>query len=115
MSIDIEVDSFRSSILYWVGILEGEANLQFVQELNGGKSDVATWRVVSILSEADGITAPGTGSPCFFPVLYRAAVITREAVDQSKSAAPSTSATARSTRVASVTIQSDMAGQLSSA
>lgn len=56
MSIDIEVDSFRSSILYWVGILEGEANLQFVQELNGGKSDVATWRVVSILSEADGIT-----------------------------------------------------------
>lgn len=56
MSIDIEVASFRSSFLYWIGVLEGEANLQFVQELNGGKADVATWRVVSILSEMDGIT-----------------------------------------------------------
>ncbi|WP_157982226.1 MarR family winged helix-turn-helix transcriptional regulator [Oceanicella sp. SM1341] len=56
MTIDIEVDTFRSSILYWIGILEGEANLQFVQEMKGGKSDVPVWRTLSILSELDGIT-----------------------------------------------------------
>lgn len=53
---DIESESFQSSILYWVGILEHEANLQFVQEINGGKAEVPVWRTLSILSECDGAT-----------------------------------------------------------
>lgn len=53
---DIENDSFQSSILYWVGILENEANLQFVQEIDGGKADVQIWRTLSVLSACDGIT-----------------------------------------------------------
>jgi DNA-binding MarR family transcriptional regulator len=56
MTVDIEGDSFRSSILYWIGILETEANLQFVQETGGAKSDVSIWRTLSILSEIDGAT-----------------------------------------------------------
>lgn len=55
MSIDLEGDSFRSSILYWIWVLESEANLQFVKATGGGKSNVAIWRTLSVLSELDGI------------------------------------------------------------
>jgi DNA-binding MarR family transcriptional regulator len=55
-AMDIEEQSFRTSILYWIGSLEELANLQFVKEMGGAKSVVARWRTLSVLSELDGAT-----------------------------------------------------------
>lgn len=52
----IEEESFLTSILYWIGILEQMSNVQFIQEINGAKSDVSVWRTLSILSELSGLT-----------------------------------------------------------
>ncbi|WP_158971543.1 MarR family winged helix-turn-helix transcriptional regulator [Chachezhania sediminis] len=56
MADQLEVDSFRTSILYWIGVLEQMSNQQFVDETRGGKSDVSIWRTLSILSELSGLT-----------------------------------------------------------
>jgi DNA-binding MarR family transcriptional regulator len=56
MSNGIEDESFQTSILYWIGVLEQRSNLAFVRETGGGKSDVAIWKTLSILNEADGLT-----------------------------------------------------------
>ncbi|MDK3018759.1 MarR family winged helix-turn-helix transcriptional regulator [Pseudodonghicola flavimaris] len=56
MTDHLEEDSFRTSILYWIGVLEQMSNQQFVQEIGGGKSDVSIWRTLSILSELSGLT-----------------------------------------------------------
>lgn len=53
---EFETESFQTSILYWVGVLEAEANLRFVRDMGGGRSDVQLWRTLSILSELDGTT-----------------------------------------------------------
>lgn len=52
----IESEHFQSSVLYWIGILEETSNQRFVQKLGGGKSAVARWRTLSIVSALDGIT-----------------------------------------------------------
>jgi DNA-binding MarR family transcriptional regulator len=55
MTRGIEDESFLTSILYWIGVLEQKSNLAFVRETGGGKSDVPIWRTLSILNEMDGI------------------------------------------------------------
>lgn len=52
----IEEESFETSILYWIGVLEQVSNLQFVKDIGGGKSDVALWRTLSVLNELSGVT-----------------------------------------------------------
>ncbi|WP_109468296.1 MarR family winged helix-turn-helix transcriptional regulator [Albibacillus kandeliae] len=52
----VEEESFRTSILYWVRVLEERSNVAFVQEMGGGKSLVARWRTLSILSELSGLS-----------------------------------------------------------
>ncbi len=54
--MDIENKSFRTSILYWIGVLESTANIQFVRDMGGGKANVARWRTLSTLSELNGAT-----------------------------------------------------------
>ena len=54
--MQIEGDSFRSSILYWLRILEERANQEFVVAMGGGKAVVARWRTLSVLAELSGIT-----------------------------------------------------------
>lgn len=51
----VEDEYFRTSILYWIGLLEQKSNLAFVQETGGGKADVPIWRTLSILNELNGI------------------------------------------------------------
>lgn len=54
--MQIEEQSFQSSVFYWIGVLEKLANAKFVKDLGGGKSLVARWRTLSILADKDGAT-----------------------------------------------------------
>lgn len=54
--MDIERQSFRTSVLYWIGSLEALANAHFVKEMGGARSVVARWRTLSILAEVEGAT-----------------------------------------------------------
>lgn len=54
--MEIENESFRSSILYWISVLESTANVRFVRDMGGGKFHVARWRTLSTLSELNGAT-----------------------------------------------------------
>lgn len=56
MADRVEDESFRTSILYWIGVLEQTSNRAFIRETGGGKSQVAIWRTLSILNELDGLT-----------------------------------------------------------
>ncbi|WP_417675154.1 MarR family winged helix-turn-helix transcriptional regulator [Pseudodonghicola sp.] len=56
MSGPDEDESFRTSLLYWVGAFEQLANQQFLRETGGGKSAVSIWRTLSVLSEMNGLT-----------------------------------------------------------
>lgn len=51
----IEGRSYRSSILYWIGILDKSINSQFTVETGESKSIVARWRTLSILAGNDGL------------------------------------------------------------
>jgi len=55
MSREIEGRSFTTSVLYWIGILEQQANWQFARALDAPKSVVARWRTLSILAEKSGL------------------------------------------------------------
>jgi DNA-binding MarR family transcriptional regulator len=55
MSREIEGRSFTTSVLYWIGVLEQQANGQFARALNAPKSVVARWRTLSILAEKSGL------------------------------------------------------------
>ncbi|MAC79643.1 MAG: hypothetical protein CML66_16460 [Rhodobacteraceae bacterium] len=52
----VEEESFRTSILYWLRVLEERSNTEFVKAMGGGKSMVARWRTLSILAELSGLT-----------------------------------------------------------
>lgn len=55
-SMQIEEQSFETSVFYWIGVLERLANAKFIEDLGGGKWLVARWRTLSILAERDGTT-----------------------------------------------------------
>ncbi|MBT9386592.1 MarR family transcriptional regulator [Pseudooceanicola sp. CBS1P-1] len=52
----VEEESFRTSILYWLRVFEERSNTEFVRVMGGGKSLVARWRTLSILAELSGLT-----------------------------------------------------------
>lgn len=52
----LEGRSYRTSILYWIGVLDKTVNEEFVAEMGGFKNVVSRWRTLSILAENDGIT-----------------------------------------------------------
>ncbi|MBV6273124.1 MarR family transcriptional regulator [Alcaligenaceae bacterium CGII-47] len=51
----IEGRSYRSSALYWIGILDKAINAQFTAEMGAARSIVARWRTLSILVENNGL------------------------------------------------------------
>lgn len=52
----LEGRSYRTSILYWIGVLDKTINAEFVAEMGGFKNVVSRWRTLSILAENEGIT-----------------------------------------------------------
>lgn len=61
----IEGRSYRSSVLYWVGILDKAINAEFIAEMGAGRSIVARWRTLSILAENDGLSITKLASETF--------------------------------------------------
>src|SRR5699024_6324092 len=51
----IEGRSYRSSVLYWIGILDKAINAQFITEMGAARSIVARWRTLSILADNNGL------------------------------------------------------------
>lgn len=47
----IEGQSFRTSVVYWIGVFEEKFNGEFVREMKSGRNIIARWRCLSILSE----------------------------------------------------------------
>jgi DNA-binding MarR family transcriptional regulator len=52
----LEKDSFRTSVLYWIGMLEVKFNREFVRRIGAGKAIVPRWRTLSVLTDLDGLT-----------------------------------------------------------
>src|SRR5690606_14061676 len=61
----IEGRSYRSSVLYWVGILDKAINAQFTAEMGAARSIIARWRTLSILAENDGLPITRLASETF--------------------------------------------------
>lgn len=51
----VEGRSYRTSILYWVGILDKAINAEFTAEMSESRSIVARWRTLSVLAGNDGL------------------------------------------------------------
>jgi len=54
--LPLEQDSFRTSVLYWIGMLEVKFNREFVRRIGAGKAIVPRWRTLSVLADVDGLT-----------------------------------------------------------
>ena len=52
----LEADSFRTSVLYWIGMLEVKFNREFVRRIGSNKAIVPRWRTLSVLADLDGLT-----------------------------------------------------------
>jgi DNA-binding MarR family transcriptional regulator len=52
----LEQDSFRTSVLYWIGMLEVKFNREFVHRIALSKTIVPRWRTLSVLADLDGLT-----------------------------------------------------------
>jgi DNA-binding MarR family transcriptional regulator len=52
----LERESFRTSVLYWIGMLEVKFNREFVRRIGAGKAIVPRWRTLSVLADLDGLT-----------------------------------------------------------
>jgi DNA-binding MarR family transcriptional regulator len=54
--LPLEKDSFRTSVLYWIGMLEVQFNREFVRRFGSSKAIVPRWRALSVLADLDGLT-----------------------------------------------------------
>jgi len=52
----LEKESFRTSVLYWIGMLEVKFNREFVRRIGASKAIVPRWRTLSVLADLDGVS-----------------------------------------------------------
>ncbi len=54
-ALQVEGASYQTSILYWVGVLEQVANVEFAKALGEPRTIVGRWRTLSVLAERNGM------------------------------------------------------------